>query len=97
MISYLTGINGADSAPLEEAVDVFVGGERIVCSRNTTVMTGTTFTISNECTLVFDVHDGLISRLAMHYELSKSLEPRPPIPSVGKGNGKRCLAPRDRA
>jgi len=90
VIAHLRSINGTHSPKSEEPVDVFVGGQRIVSSRNATVAIGADFVVDSECTLVFDVHDGMISRFAIHYELSNSLELPTAMPLGRRRNGSRA-------
>jgi hypothetical protein len=75
LIAHLQGRGGASTSKIDEAVDVFVRGERIVATRNAIVALGADTALTNECTLVCDVCDGLIRRLAVYHELSNAVEP----------------------
>lgn len=63
------------SAPAEiprvsEPPDSFADGRRIVAFREQTLSLGGSVAIHGECAFVFDVHDGLVTRLGIHHELA---------------------------
>jgi hypothetical protein len=88
----LRSLDGRDPSKLDEAVDVFAGGERIVATRNAIVAIGADTSLRNECTLVFDLVDGLIRRLAVHHELSNAAEPRSTVSAQGRNRGADALS-----
>ena len=94
VIAHLRNLDGRDSSKIDEAVDVFAGGERIVATRNVIVAVGANTSLRNECTLVFDVRDGLIRRLALHHELSNAAESRSTAspPARGRNRGADALS-----
>lgn len=57
-------------SPDDEAPEFVANGERIVAFWDESVSLRSGVAIRSQCTLVFDVHDGLITRLAIHHDLS---------------------------
>ena len=84
VISYLQNVGEADAPRIDEPLDFFASGDRIVAFRDERFAIGTGLTVHSECALVFDVHDGLITRLGIHYELSPVVEARlsPKVPAL---------------
>jgi hypothetical protein len=88
VIRHLQSLDAMEPPMQEEPVDVFSAGERIVACRNASVAIQTGMSIDSECTLVFDVCNGLIARLAIQHELFTALEGRPTaVPLVRKRDG----------
>jgi hypothetical protein len=77
VIDRLRSIAHGESRPIDEFPDLFASGERIVAFRDQRLAVGIGLTIHSECVLVFDVHDGLITRLSISHELSTVLDPQP--------------------
>jgi hypothetical protein len=73
LIAHLGSLDGKESSKTDEPVEVFVGGERIVATRNATVAIGADMALGNECTLVCDLRYGLIRRLVVHHVLSHAV------------------------
>ena len=74
VISHLQSAAKADAPPFDETTDFFASGDRIVAIRDARFAIGSGLTVRSECALVFDVHNGLITRLGIHYELSPIAE-----------------------
>jgi ketosteroid isomerase-like protein len=84
-----------DSAP-----EFFVDGERIVAFWDERVSLRTGVAIRSQSTLVFDVRDGLITRLAIHHDLAPASAGRPertlrsaPAPVARDKRRERARAP----
>lgn len=60
--------------PFDKRWDYFQSGDRIVAFRDGRLDVEIGLTVRCEVALVFDVHDGLISRVTITYELSAELD-----------------------
>ena len=60
----------AESLADDEGPEIVANGERIVAFWDENVSLRSGVAIRGQSTLVFDVHDGLITRLAIHHDLS---------------------------
>jgi hypothetical protein len=77
VMSRLQSVGELDALGIDDPLDFFAGGDRIVAVRDERFAIGSGLTVRSECALVFDVHDGCISRLGIHYQLSPVVETRP--------------------
>jgi len=76
VLDYFTSAEPCDLVALDRSPDVFASGDRIVAFVEGSIPLGNGVTIRSGCALVFDVRDGTISRLAIHYELSPEIDGR---------------------
>ena len=60
-----------------EAPEFFANGDRVVAYWDESVSLRSGVAIRSQCTLVFDFNKGLISRLAIHHDLSSAWEITP--------------------
>ena len=60
-----------------EAPEFFANGDRVVAYWDESVSLRSGVAIRSQCTLVFDFDKGLISRLAIHHDLSSAWESTP--------------------
>jgi len=74
VLDYFTNGGVSGTAPVERAPDLFASGDRIVAFVDGSVPLGAGVTIRSGCALVFDIRDGAIARLAIHYELSPEVD-----------------------
>jgi ketosteroid isomerase-like protein len=87
--------------PLDDQAPEFVAnGKRIVAFWDESLPLRSGLAMRDQCTLVFDVNDGLITRLAIHHDLSPALttksEPRVGREALTAGpvvNGVQCSHP----
>jgi ketosteroid isomerase-like protein len=70
VLDYLMNVDVPGAAPVGRAPDLFASGDRFVAFVDGSVPLGTGVTIRSGCALVFDVREGTIVRLGIHYELS---------------------------
>jgi hypothetical protein len=77
IISYLQNVSEAPTLRIGGPLDFFASGERIVVIRDEHFAIGSGLTVRSESALVFEIHDGLITRLGIHYELSPRVEACP--------------------
>jgi hypothetical protein len=77
VISHLQSVAEADPPRIDQTPDFFASGDRIVAIRDARFAIGSGLTVRSECALVFDVYNGLITRLGIHYELSPVVETLP--------------------
>jgi ketosteroid isomerase-like protein len=79
VIRHLRGFEEADTPRKKNAADVFGAGERIVAFRDMSLTIGGALRVRSECALVFDVRDGVITRLAINHELSNASRANPVV------------------
>jgi len=70
VIDCLQKLGEADEPPDQEAPEFIANGERVVAFWDESVALRSGVAIRVQCTLVFDVRDGLITRFAIHHDLS---------------------------
>jgi hypothetical protein len=70
VVARLRSLVEGDLSPANEAPEFFADGERIVAYWDEIVSLRSGMAIRDQCTLVFDVRDGLIIRLAINHDLS---------------------------
>ena len=86
--------------PDHEAPEFVVNGERIVAFWDESVSLRGGLAIRSQCTLVFDIHDGLITRFAIHHDLSparvgmpeRRIEPHAPLAGAVANRAQRSQA-----
>lgn len=76
VLDYFANADKSGIVPVERSPDLFASGDRIVAFVDGSVPLGTGVTIRSGCALVFDVRDGAIARLGIHYELSPEVDSR---------------------
>jgi len=74
VIRHLQAAGHAVQPPIEEPIEFFVDGERFVACHDKSTATAFGLNLRCERTVVFDVHEGFVSRIAIHYELSPAAE-----------------------
>jgi ketosteroid isomerase-like protein len=77
VIEYLQKLGDFDTPPDGEPPEFFANGDRVVAFWDESVLLKSGVAIRSQCTLVFDVRDGLITRLAIHHDLSPVRPGRP--------------------
>ena len=77
VIDHLQKLGEVDLRPHHEAPGLLAEGDRVVAFWDESVPLRSGVAIRSQCTLVFDVRDGLITRLAIHHDLSPVNENRP--------------------
>jgi len=77
VIRYLQSLGGTVQPRIEELTEVFAHGERCVVCHDEGIATPGGLSLRCARTLVFDVHKGFITRIAIHYELSPAMSRRP--------------------
>ena len=69
VIRHLQNAGDADGPRINEPIEVFADSERFVVCHDAGVAIAAGLNVRCERTLVFDVHEGLITRIAIHHEL----------------------------
>ena len=73
VIHQLQNLRNAAKSRTEDPIEFFAGSERFVACHDEAVAIAAGLDLRCERTLVFDVHHGLITRIAIHYELSPAV------------------------
>jgi len=105
VINCLQNLGEVHFLPEYEGPEFFANGERVVAFWDERVSLRSGVTIRSECTLVFDVRDGLITRLAIHHDLSpvrasapeRQVRPDAPTAESVVNHGQRNRVARPRA
>ena len=86
VIRHLQSLGSAGASGIEEPTEFFADGARCVVCHDEGIAIPNGFTLRCERTFVFDVHEGLVTRIAIHYELSPAVSRHPikalPIPET---------------
>ena len=69
VIRHLQNAGDADGPRVNEPIEVFADSERFVVCHDASVAIAAGLNVRCERTLVFDVHEGLVTRIAIHHEL----------------------------
>jgi len=72
VIDCLQKLGDVDLPPDREAPEFVANGDRVVAFWDECVSLRSGVAIRSQCTLVFDFHDGLITQLAIHHDLSSA-------------------------
>ena len=65
----------ADTGSGDRQREVLANGERVVVLHDERVAAGSGLAIGSACAVVLDVRDGIVARIAIHYELEPALRP----------------------
>lgn len=69
VIRHLQNAGDADGPRIKEPIEVFADSERFVVCQDVGIAFAAGLNVRCERTLVFDVHEGFITRIAIHHEL----------------------------
>jgi hypothetical protein len=92
VIRHLQVARHAVQPRIEEPIEFFVDGERFVACHDKSVAAAVGLNLRCERTLVFDVHEGFVTRIAIHYELSPAAEHPAAALAVVTANETKCAA-----